>query len=168
MARTPRKTTTTPKRTPGIPATSQKHSPGTNPATTGRGPVRKSKATGPQRAATPTTQATAAQKLLAEREAELAVINSIQRGLAAKLGFQAIVDLVGDKMRDVFRTGDMGIVWYDPMKNELLPLYAYEHGVRLNDLPPGVPSPGGPWERISSLTAGRWSSTVEPRWAHSD
>ena len=63
-----------------------------------------------------------------------------------KLGFQAIVDLVGDKLRDVFRTADMGIVWYDPSKNELLPpLYAYEHGVRLNDLPPGVPKPlGGP------------------------
>lgn len=31
-----------------------------------------------------------------ERVAELHIINSIQQGLAAKLGFQSIVDLVGD------------------------------------------------------------------------
>ncbi len=42
------------------------------------------------------------QRLLKEteqRNAELAVINSIQQGLAAELNFQAIVDLVGDKLR---------------------------------------------------------------------
>ena len=33
--------------------------------------------------------------------AELAVINSIQEGLAAELDFQAIIDLVGDKLREV-------------------------------------------------------------------
>ena len=48
------------------------------------------------------------QRLLKETEqraAELAVINSIQQGVAAKLDFQAIVDLVGDKLREVFRIG---------------------------------------------------------------
>jgi hypothetical protein len=30
------------------------------------------------------------------RNAELAVINSIQAGIASKLDFQAIIDLVGD------------------------------------------------------------------------
>ena len=43
------------------------------------------------------------QRLLKETEqraAELAVINSIQEGMAAELDFQAIVDLVGDKLRD--------------------------------------------------------------------
>src|SRR5687767_14391045 len=39
---------------------------------------------------------------LAQREAELEIINSIQQGLAAELDFQAIVDLVGDKLREVF------------------------------------------------------------------
>src|SRR5207247_9303747 len=56
------------------------------------------------------------QRLLKEteqRNAELAVINSIDRGLAAELDFQAIVDLVGDKLRDVFNTPDLGITWYD-------------------------------------------------------
>ena len=47
------------------------------------------------------------QRLLKETEqraAELAVINSIQEGMAAELDFQAIVDLVGDKLREVFHT----------------------------------------------------------------
>ena len=39
-----------------------------------------------------------------ERVAELQIINSIQQGLAAELDFQAIVDLVGDKLREVFNT----------------------------------------------------------------
>ncbi len=59
------------------------------------------------------------QRLLKETEqraAELAVINSIQEGMAAELDFQAIVDLVGDKLREVFRTGDIGIRWYDPQR----------------------------------------------------
>ena len=60
------------------------------------------------------------QRLLKETEqraAELAVINSIQEGMAAELDFQAIVDLVGDKLREVFHTGDIGIRWYDPKTN---------------------------------------------------
>ena len=47
------------------------------------------------------------QRLLKETEqraAELAVINSIQEGMAAELDFQAIIDLVGDKLREVFAT----------------------------------------------------------------
>jgi hypothetical protein len=39
-----------------------------------------------------------------KRAAELAIINSIQEGLAAELNFQAIVHLVGDKLREVFNT----------------------------------------------------------------
>ena len=56
------------------------------------------------------------QRLLKETEqraAELAVINRIQEGMAAELDFQAIVDLVGDKLREVFKTGEIGIRWYD-------------------------------------------------------
>ena len=64
------------------------------------------------------------QRLLKETEqraAELAVINSIQEGMAAELDFQAIIDLVGDKLREVFNTGDIGIRWYDA-KTEPAPL----------------------------------------------
>jgi hypothetical protein len=56
------------------------------------------------------------QRLLKETEqraAELAVINSIQEGMAAELDFQAIVNLTGDKLREVLRTDDIGIRWFD-------------------------------------------------------
>ena len=92
------------------------------------------------------------QRLLKETEqraAELAVINRIQEGMAAELDFQAIVDLVGDKLREVFKTGDMGIVWHDAKNNLLHPLYVYEHGVRLMNLPLRTPAPDGSWVRIS-------------------
>ena len=70
-----------------------------------------------------------------QRSSELAVINSIQQGMAAELDFQAIVDLVGDKLRELFRTGDMSIRWRDEKTDLVHSLYVYEHGKRL-DLPP--------------------------------
>jgi GAF domain-containing protein len=76
-----------------------------------------------------------------QRATELAVINRIQEGMAAELDFQAIVDLVGDKLREVFRTGDIGIRWYDPKANLNHFLYQYERGVRLSP-PPRAPSAG--------------------------
>ena len=41
-------------------------------------------------------------KETAQRAAELAIINSVQEGLASKLDFQGIIDLVGDKIREIF------------------------------------------------------------------
>ena len=80
-----------------------------------------------------------ASKLATEqRNSELAVINSIQQGLAAELDFQAIVDLVGDKLREVLNTGDIGIRWFDPKENQVHYLYEYEHGLRLS-IPPAPP-----------------------------
>jgi hypothetical protein len=55
------------------------------------------------------------------------VINSIQQGMASKLDFQAIVDLVGDKLREVFQSGDIGIRWHDPKADLIHYLYQYEH-----------------------------------------
>ncbi len=82
-----------------------------------------------------------------QRAAELAVINSIQQGMAEKLDFQAIVDLVGDKLREVFHTGDIGIRWHDPAANLAHYLYQYEHGVRLH-VAPAPPREGGPWSTM--------------------
>ena len=82
------------------------------------------------------------QRLLKEteqRHAELAVINSIQQGIASNLDFQAIVDLVGDKLREVFQTGDIGISWWDAPAGMVRPLYVFEHGVRID--PRGFPDP---------------------------
>jgi GAF domain-containing protein len=80
------------------------------------------------------------QRLLREteaRNAELAVINSIQQAVGAELDFQAIVDTVGDKLREVFATGDIAIRWWDEATRMDTRLYCYEHGVRL-DVPPSV------------------------------
>ena len=82
-----------------------------------------------------------------QRAAELAVINSIQQAVGAELDFQAIVDLVGDKLREVFATGDMSIRWWDEPANVVHQLYTYEHGVRLQ-LPPTAVKPGGSVERF--------------------
>jgi|GEM_PF-181361 len=90
------------------------------------------------------------QRLLNEteqRNAELAIINSIQQGLAAELDFQAIVDLVGDKLREVFNTPNLGIDWYDEKANLIHYLYAYEHGKRIK-ISPRPPTPGGIFESM--------------------
>ena len=75
-----------------------------------------------------------------QRAAELAVINSIQQGIAGSLDFQAIVDLVGDKLREVLGVKDIGIQWFDMASDRLLFLYAYEHGKRLDLAPISQPS----------------------------
>ena len=82
-----------------------------------------------------------------ERAAELQIINSIQQGLAAELDFQAIVDLVGDRLREVFTTPDLGIRWYDEKANLIHYLYTYEHGERLT-IPSQPPHPGGQFETM--------------------
>jgi GAF domain-containing protein/DNA-binding response OmpR family regulator len=83
---------------------------------------------------------------LEQRNTELKIINSIQQGLAAELDFQAIVDLVGDKLSEVLGTGNLGITWYDEKANLVQYLYQYEHGKRLT-IPPMPPNPGGIYER---------------------
>jgi len=82
-----------------------------------------------------------------QRVAELQIINSIQQGLASRLDFQAIVDLVGDKLREVFKTPDLAINWYDEQTNLIHYLYTYEHGKRLTNLTKS-PTPNGVLERI--------------------
>ena len=60
------------------------------------------------------------QRLLKEteqRNAELAIINSVQQALAAKLDIQGIYDAVGEKIVDIFPQADVGIRIYDPQTN---------------------------------------------------
>ncbi len=90
-----------------------------------------------------------AQSFEAERQRarELALINSIQQGMAAKLEFQAIVDLVGDELRQVFRIGDLSIRWWDEASGQLHYPYEFERGQRLA-VAPSRPEPGGSWDEL--------------------
>jgi len=73
-----------------------------------------------------------------QRNAELAVINSVQEGLASKLDLQSIIELVGDKIRQVYGLKDVSIRIYDPEADLVHYSYEVEHGVRL---PPFEPEP---------------------------
>ncbi len=82
-----------------------------------------------------------------QRSAELSVINSIQQGMAAELDFQAIVDLVGGKIRETMHTDEIGIRWYDESTDLIHYLYEFEHGVRF-DVPAQQPPEGSMWSRM--------------------
>src|SRR5204862_8060645 len=49
-----------------------------------------------------------------QRNAELAVINDVQRGLAENLDAQSMYDLVGDRIRDIFDAQAVDIATLDP------------------------------------------------------
>ncbi|HJW83804.1 MAG TPA: GAF domain-containing protein, partial [Anaerolineae bacterium] len=90
-----------------------------------------------QRVAERTAELQASNQSLAQRNAELAVINSVQQGLAAQLNFQAIIDLVGDKIRDVFDAQVVLIGRHDPQRSQIEFPYFVERGERL--VMPAVP-----------------------------
>jgi GAF domain-containing protein/DNA-binding response OmpR family regulator len=83
-----------------------------------------------------------AQRLLKETEqhaAELAVINSVQEGLASKLDMQAKYELVCEKIREALNVQVIDIVIYDPISNLISMPYSYEKGDR------SVFTPRGPY-----------------------
>jgi GAF domain-containing protein/CheY-like chemotaxis protein/ligand-binding sensor domain-containing protein len=63
-----------------------------------------------------------------QRNAELAVINSVQEGLVAQMDMQGIYDLVGDKIREIFNAQVFDIVTYDREANLIEDRYAFEKG----------------------------------------
>jgi signal transduction histidine kinase/CheY-like chemotaxis protein/putative methionine-R-sulfoxide reductase with GAF domain len=68
---------------------------------------------------------------LAQRNAELAVINSVQQALAAELNIQGIYDAVGGKIRQIFGQRDLSIRVFDPANRVTHFPYTYEGGQRL-------------------------------------
>ena len=70
-----------------------------------------------------------------ERAAELAIINSVQQGLAAQLDMQAMYDLVGDKIAEIFEAQVVDIGLYDMAANLIRYPYSLERGVRFPDDP---------------------------------
>jgi transcriptional regulator with GAF, ATPase, and Fis domain len=74
------------------------------------------------------------QRLLKEtkqRNAELALINSVQAGLVAKMDMQGIYNLVGDKIRDIFDAQGVGITIYDNLTNRVAFPYYLFRGERI-------------------------------------
>ncbi|TMG82369.1 MAG: GAF domain-containing protein, partial [Betaproteobacteria bacterium] len=74
------------------------------------------------------------QRLLKEteqRNAELAIINSVQAALAAELNIQGIYDSVGDTVREIFDNADVAIGVYDASTDLLRYPYVYESGERI-------------------------------------
>ena len=70
-----------------------------------------------------------------QRNAELALINDVQRGLAENLEMQAMYDLVGERLAQIFdaQTVDIGVV--DTAADQIWFPYSIERGVRLIDHP---------------------------------
>ena len=66
-----------------------------------------------------------------QRAGELAVINSVQQGLASKLEMQAIIDLVGDKLCEVLDSDSLDIRLYDRQANLISFPYLVERGNRI-------------------------------------
>src|SRR5258706_7930326 len=76
------------------------------------------------------------QRLLKETEQraqELAIINSVQEGLASKLDMQAIFDLVGDKIQSMFNAQSVLISSFDHDKQVARLDYGFENGERILD-----------------------------------
>ncbi len=73
---------------------------------------------------------------LRAREAELALLNSVQHGLASHIDIQAIYDLVGEKLRALFDAQVVMISSFDESANRTYTQYMIEKGERYYP-PPG-------------------------------
>jgi signal transduction histidine kinase len=65
-----------------------------------------------------------------QRAAELAIINSVQAGLASQLDMQAIYELVGEKIRGIFDANTEVLATFDVDKNLMYRHYTIERGER--------------------------------------
>jgi GAF domain-containing protein len=74
-----------------------------------------------------------------QRNAELALINSVQAALAGELELQAIYEIVGDKIQEVFDAQAVLIAMLDETTGQLVHPYSIERGERLEwePAPPG-------------------------------
>jgi GAF domain-containing protein/CheY-like chemotaxis protein/HPt (histidine-containing phosphotransfer) domain-containing protein len=70
-----------------------------------------------------------------QRNAELALINDVQRGLAMNLDMQSMYDLVGDRLQEIFDAQVVDIGIYDASTNLVNFAYTIEKGVRFHDEP---------------------------------
>ena len=73
-----------------------------------------------------------------QRASELTIINSVQEALASNLNIEAIYELIGEKLREVFHVQVVDIVSYDEGRNLISMPYSYENGDR-SVISPQVP-----------------------------
>jgi GAF domain-containing protein/CheY-like chemotaxis protein/HPt (histidine-containing phosphotransfer) domain-containing protein len=78
-----------------------------------------------------------------QRNAELALINDVQRGLAQNLDMQSMYDLVGDRIREIFDAQVVDIGVLDREDGALHYPYTFERGQRFPDEPSPVAGFGG-------------------------
>jgi GAF domain-containing protein/CheY-like chemotaxis protein/HPt (histidine-containing phosphotransfer) domain-containing protein len=70
-----------------------------------------------------------------QRNAELALINDVQRGLAMNLDMQAMYDLVGDRIQEIFDAQIVDIEILDAAAERIHFAYEIERGVRFHNEP---------------------------------
>jgi signal transduction histidine kinase len=80
-----------------------------------------------------------------QRAAELAIINSVQAGLASQLDIQAIYELLGEKIRDIFDANTVVLATFDLEKNMMHRRYTVERDKRYYFEPMPIPKI---WEKF--------------------
>jgi GAF domain-containing protein len=103
---------------------------------------------------------------LEQRAGELALINSIQQGMAAELNFQAIIDLVGDKIVALFGASTLVIGWLDERAGLNHHLYCVERGQRVQapPMPIAVGMTGRRWfQALAARRPVRWHNQDDYR-----
>ncbi len=94
-----------------------------------------------QRVAERTAQLQASNAALEQRKAELEIVNEVGQVLATELDFQTVIDLIGDKLHEIFHARDLTIRLYDAQTNLLHWPYAIDGGQRI-DVEPIPLGPG--------------------------
>ena len=99
-----------------------------------------------------------------ERAAELALINSVQEGLAQNLDMQAMYDLVGDRIQEIFDAQVVDIGMYDFEAGLVHYPYTIERGVRFPDI--STPLEEAQLSQVLLETRQPLLVNDIPRWEH--
>ncbi|MCB0165180.1 MAG: GAF domain-containing protein, partial [Anaerolineae bacterium] len=69
-----------------------------------------------------------------ERTAELTTINSISQALVSELDLEAVIELIGEKLRAIFEVETVYLGLYDPDNDQIHFAYNYYHGQRYHGI----------------------------------
>jgi PAS domain S-box-containing protein len=90
------------------------------------------------------TEIKRAEEALQESHRQLQIINRVQEGLAYKLGLQGIIDLIGEKVGEIFAADTTSVALYDEARDWISNVYYVDRGQRIPwpDQPASRPSLG--------------------------